>query len=40
MAFTKRRPVNKRRDAKKFRKNTVKTKRANIARPMRGGIRL
>lgn len=36
-----RRPVNKRRSAKQFRRNISKTKRANVAPPpMRGGYRL
>lgn len=35
-----RRPVNKSYSAKKFRKNTTRTKAANMQGPMRGGIRL
>ena len=33
-------PVNKARSARKFRANTTRTKAANMAGPMRGGIRL
>lgn len=35
-----RKPVNKRRSAGKFRRNTRSTKAMNFAAPMRGGIRL
>lgn len=37
----KRKPVNKHKSAKQFRKNTMKTKKPNMAAaPMRGGWRL
>lgn len=36
----KRSPVNKRRSAGKFRKQTRRTQGRNMAAPMRGGIRL
>lgn len=36
----KRRPVNKSKSAKGFRKSVGKTKPANLTNPMRGGIRL
>lgn len=36
----KRRGVNKGRSARKFRKHSSRTKAANMAMPMRGGIRL
>lgn len=35
-----RRPVNKRRSARKFRKQVGKTKALNVAKPGRGGFRL
>nr|QJB21031.1 MAG: hypothetical protein [Microvirus sp.] len=35
-----RRPVNKRASARSFRKSVSRTKGANMAAPMRGGIRL
>lgn len=35
-----RQPVNKRKSAAKFGRNTQKTKAANMRGPMRGGIRL
>lgn len=35
-----RRPVNKNRSARDFRKNVRKTKMINLARPGRGGFRL
>lgn len=35
-----RRPVNKKRSARKFRKAVGKTARANVVRPGRGGYRL
>lgn len=38
MAF--RKAVNKRRSAKKFRKQVKKTKLVNLSRPARGGFRL
>lgn len=36
----KRRPVNRRRSASKFRKQVGRTKLVNLVQPMRGGIRL
>lgn len=36
----KRRPVNKFRSAKKFRRHVGRTKKANVMAPMRGGWRL
>lgn len=39
MAF-KRRPVNKARSAKKFRKDAKRTKAVNVLRPARGGYRI
>lgn len=38
MAF--RRPVNKRRSSKQFRRNSQRTKQVNVRGHMRGGIRL
>lgn len=38
--FMRRRPVNKGKSARVFRKQVSRTKAANIAGPMRGGIRL
>lgn len=35
-----RKPVNKRRSASQFRRNSRRTKGANMSMPMRGGIRL
>lgn len=35
-----RRPVNKRQSARKFRKQVAKTQKVNIARPTRGGGRM
>lgn len=40
MRPSKRYPVNKRKSAGTFRRNTSKTKRANMNGPMRGGYRL
>lgn len=41
MKHLKRKPVNKHKSAKQFRKNVSKTKKINVvAGPMRGGIRL
>lgn len=47
MDYPKRKPVNKQKSAKQFRKNVSRTKAANVERggtvhqgPMRGGIRL
>lgn len=36
----KRKPVNKYRSASKFKRQVRRTKQANVAGPMRGGIRL
>lgn len=40
MRPVKRFAVNKRKSAKKFRRNSGRTKMANMTAPMRGGIRL
>lgn len=40
MRVLKRKGVSKRRSARKFRKMSTRTKGANVAAPMRGGIRL
>jgi len=41
MSYTRRRPVNKRRSARAFRKDMSRTKALNMkGAPMRGGIRL
>lgn len=40
MRSMKRKPVNKSRSARKFRGQTKRTQRRNLAGPMRGGIRL
>lgn len=40
MRPVRRKPVSKRRSAGKFRKQSRRTKGANVAAPMRGGIRL
>jgi len=39
MSPLRRKPVNKRRSAKRFRKASMRTKGANMAQVMRGGIR-
>lgn len=38
--YVKRKPVNKARSAKQFRKQSRRTKARNMSGPMRGGIRL
>lgn len=40
MVPSRRKPVSKFKSARKFRKQSRRTKRANVAGPMRGGIRL
>lgn len=40
MRPTSRKPVNKRASARSFRRNTARTKGANMVTPMRGGWRL